>query len=48
MRHQGTAGRLLVRRRPSAVGQAWMRYDDDCGLAEVELADLELVALMEG
>jgi ParB family chromosome partitioning protein len=30
------------------VGKAWMRYDDDCELAEVELADLELVALMEG
>jgi hypothetical protein len=48
VRHKGREGRLLMRRRPSAVGKAWMRYDDDCELAEVELAEIELVALMEG
>lgn len=48
VRHHGREGRLLVRRRPSAVGKAWMRYVDDCELAEVDLADIELVALMEG
>ncbi len=48
VRYHGRAGRLLVRRRPSAVGKAWLRYDDDCELAEVDLGEVELVALMEG
>jgi ParB family chromosome partitioning protein len=48
IRHRGRAGRLLIRRRPTAVGLAWVRYDDDCERAEVALAEVELVALMEG
>lgn len=48
VRYRGRVGRLLVRRRPSAVGKAWLRYDDDCQLAEVDLGEVELVALMEG
>jgi ParB family chromosome partitioning protein len=48
IRHAGRDGRLLTRRRPSSVGKAWLRYDDDCALVEVDLADVELVALMEG
>lgn len=48
IRHEGRDGRLLIRRRPSSVGKAWLRYDDDCALVEVDLADVELVALMEG
>jgi ParB family chromosome partitioning protein len=48
VRYRGRSGRLLVRRRPSAVGRAWLRYDDDCALVEVDLADVELVALLEG
>ncbi len=48
VRHRGREGRLLVRRRPSAVGKAWLRYDDDCELAEVDLIDVQLIALVEG
>lgn len=48
VRHLGREGRLLIRRRPSEMGKAWLRYDDDCGLVEVALAEVELVALMEG
>lgn len=48
VRHAGRAGRLLLRRRPSGVGKGWIRYDDDCALAEVDLVDVVLVALMEG
>jgi ParB family chromosome partitioning protein len=48
VRHRGRSGRLLLRRRPSAVGLAWIRYDDDCELAEVELTEVQLVAVMEG
>jgi ParB family chromosome partitioning protein len=48
VRHAGRAARLLLRRRPSGVSKAWIRYDDDCALVEVDLVDLELVALMEG
>lgn len=48
VRYRGRAARLLVRRRPSAVGKAWLRYDDDCELAEVDLGEVELVALLEG
>ncbi|OEZ96185.1 ParB/RepB/Spo0J family partition protein [Duganella sp. HH101] len=48
IRHQGREGRLLVRRRPSSAGKAWLRYDDDCELAEVDLIDVQLIALVEG
>jgi ParB family chromosome partitioning protein len=48
VRFRGRQGRLLIRRRPSAVGLAWIRYDDDCELVEVDLAEVQLIALMEG
>jgi ParB family chromosome partitioning protein len=48
VRYRGRQGRLLIRRRPSAVGLAWIRYDDDCELVEVDLADVQLIALVEG
>lgn len=48
VRRAGRDGHLLIRRRPSEVGMAWIRYDDTLELAEVALADLELVALIEG
>lgn len=43
--HDGRAARLLIDRRPSADGKAWLGYDDG-GLAEVDLACVRLVAVL--
>ena len=46
--HHGRPARLNLRRRPSAVGLAWLRYEDDGQEQESSLADVKLVALIEG
>lgn len=46
--HKGRPARLNLRRRPSAVGLAWLRYEDDGQEQESSLADVKLVALIEG
>lgn len=46
--HKGRPARLNLRRRPSAVGLAWLRYEDDGQEQESSLRDVKLVALIEG
>ena len=46
--HKGRAARLILDRRPPAEGWAWLRYEDDGMEREAELAQVKLVALMEG
>ncbi|MEP6604614.1 MAG: ParB/RepB/Spo0J family partition protein [Nitrosospira sp.] len=48
VQHQGRAAQLQLSRRPSANGQAWLKYDDDGKALEVALAQVKLVALLEG
>lgn len=48
VRYQGRAGRLLLDRRPRREGFAWVRYDDDGKEAQAELANIRIVALVEG
>jgi len=45
--HGGRAAQLLLRRRPSIEGWAWLCYEDDAGAAEVPLSELVLLALIE-
>jgi len=46
--HRGRPARLNLRRRPSAVGLAWLKYEDDGQEEESRLADVKLIALIEG
>jgi ParB family chromosome partitioning protein len=46
--HHGRAARLMLDRRPPAAGWAWLRYEDDGRAFEVALAEVKLVALIEG
>jgi ParB family chromosome partitioning protein len=46
--HDGRPARLILTRRPPAEGYAWLKYDDDGHEAEVNLVDVQLVALVEG
>lgn len=45
--HCGRQGRLMIRRRPTARGRAWVRFDDG-ELADVLLAELAAVELATG
>lgn len=46
--YDGRRCRLLMRRRPTEEGHAWVRFEDSCELADVPLSDMVLVALAEG
>jgi ParB family chromosome partitioning protein len=45
--HAGRNACLVLDRRPSSTGHAWLRYDDGQH-SEAELADVRLVAIIEG
>lgn len=46
--HAERTARLLLERRPSAHGRAWLKYEDDGQESEADLASVQLVALLEG
>lgn len=46
--HNGRPARLILTRRPPAEGLAWLKYDDDGQEFEATLAQVQLVALLEG
>lgn len=46
--HSGRPARLNLRRRPSAVGMGWLKYEDDGQEFEGQLADVKLIAVIEG
>jgi ParB family chromosome partitioning protein len=46
--HDGRAARLLLDKRPPAEGWAWLKYEDDGVEFEADLAEVKLVALIEG
>lgn len=48
IRYHGRAARLLLDRRPRREGFAWVRYEDDGKEAQAELANVRIVALVEG
>jgi ParB family chromosome partitioning protein len=39
---------LILTKRPPAEGFAWLKYDDDGHEVEANLAEVQLVALVEG
>jgi ParB family chromosome partitioning protein len=46
--HDGRAARLMLTKRPPAEGYAWMKYEDDGQEFEASLADVKLLAVLEG
>ena len=48
VRHDGRPARLILNRRPPAQGMAWLKYEDDGHEVEADLAQVRLVALLEG
>ena len=48
VKHDDRQGRILLSRRPSADGLAWLKYDDDGHEFEAEIGQVQLVALLEG
>lgn len=48
VQHDGRPGRLILNRRPPADGFAWIKYEDDGHEFEAQLADVRLVAVLEG
>jgi len=46
--HDGRAARIILNRRPSSEGLAWLKYEDDGLEFETDLATVQLVALLEG
>lgn len=48
VKHDDRQGRILLNRRPSADGLAWVKYDDDGHEFEAEIGQVQLVALLEG
>ena len=48
VKHDDRQGRILLNRRPSADGLAWLKYDDDGHEFEAEIGQVQLVALLEG
>ena len=43
----GRRSRLLLQRRPTGMGRAWLRFDDDATESEVSLSDVRLLNLLE-
>ena len=48
VQHDGRPGRLILNRRPPADGFAWVKYEDDGHEFEAQLAEVQLVAVLEG
>lgn len=48
VQHNERPARLILNRRPPADGFAWLKYDDDGEEFEANLAQVQLVALLEG
>ncbi|BAU77430.1 ParB/RepB/Spo0J family partition protein [Metapseudomonas furukawaii] len=48
VRHDERPARILLDRRPPAPGWGFIKYDDDGNEVEVDLAAVQLVALVEG
>ena len=48
VKHDGRLGHLMLTKRPTAQGYAWLKYEDDGLEFEASLADIRLVALLEG
>lgn len=46
--HDARPARLVLNRRPQSDGLAWVKYEDDGYEFEASLADVQLVALLEG
>jgi ParB family chromosome partitioning protein len=46
--HAGRPAHLNLQRRPLAVGQGWLKYEDDGQEVECKLAELKVVAILEG
>lgn len=45
--HHGRPARVLLDRRPSEVGLAWFKYDDDGSVFEASISEAKMVALVE-
>jgi len=48
VQHDKRPARLVLDRKPSGMGRAWLRYDDDGSEIEADLNQVELVAIVEG
>lgn len=48
VQHNDRPARLILSRRPPTEGFAWLKYDDDGHEFEANLAQVQLVALLEG
>jgi len=48
VQHDGRLARLVLHRRPPEDGFAWLKYEDDGHEFEVNLGDVQLVAILEG
>ena len=48
VQHDGRPARLILNRRPPLEGHAWLKYDDDGHEFAADLAQVQLVALLEG
>jgi ParB family chromosome partitioning protein len=48
VQHGKRSAHLILNRRPQAEGFAWLKYEDDGQEAEVSLAQVRLLALVEG
>jgi ParB family chromosome partitioning protein len=48
VRHDKRCAQLILHRRPHAEGFAWLKYEDDGEEVEVSLAQVRLLALVEG
>ncbi|MDD5277302.1 MAG: ParB/RepB/Spo0J family partition protein [Methylovulum sp.] len=46
--HEGRAARLMLDRRPSASGWAWLKYEDDGAEFEAALATVQLTEILDG
>ncbi|MEI7994772.1 MAG: ParB/RepB/Spo0J family partition protein [Methylococcaceae bacterium] len=47
VKHDGRPARLLLNRRPQTEGFAWLKYDDDGYEFGANLADVQLIAVLE-
>lgn len=45
--HDGRTGRLMLNRRPTADGLAWLKYDDDGHEFETSVQNVQLLGLLE-